>query len=187
MAKTDRIKKKWSQVVSQELGDFFLAPSNDRTSAGENVGIAESFKVWMVTLGDFRESLLSKAVWQGVWHHQIGTRPGGARSYARSVVGLEKSVRGVYRSELAAELDRAINEIDGKSEFADDALIVRLLVIPELNFTAVWITDAVDSLIPLGKYARLGFLHFEPLPADSVRELLRDEKPIVGLVGELSC
>jgi hypothetical protein len=181
MANTEKPDREFLQLVGQELGDFFLLSEKER------VGVAESFQVWVVGYDDFSKSLLSRAVWHGVWHHQIGPSPGKARAYARSIVGLEKQVRAVCRSPLAAELDGVIDEIDRTSEFDDDALVVRLCTIPELDFIAAWITNAENSMVPLGRHARHGDRHFKPLPAEAVRKRLRNKRRIVGLAGELKC
>jgi hypothetical protein len=105
MASTDKINDRQPEFLGDELGRFFLVRSEH-----EALGIAESLQVWVVRLVDFRRSLLSKASWKGVWHHQLGPKPGRARIYARSVEGLENQALGIFRSRLAAELDRAIDE-----------------------------------------------------------------------------
>jgi hypothetical protein len=182
MANTDKRNEGESQAIGNELGSFFKVGPQ---SAG--LGVAESFQVWGVSFDDFLDSLLAKASWQGVWHHQIGTTPGEARAYARSVDGLDKQVRAVFPSPLAAELDRAITAVDGDDRFAAEGLIARLCVIPELNFTALWINDAENSMIPLGRYARSDDSHFMPEPASSVRERLKGGNKVEGLIGKLKC
>lgn len=194
MAHTDTYSPEKIEALSEQLR-LFLAASDENSPA---VGVAESFQVWTVGLQDFRESGLSRAVWTGLWQHELRSPDGQADIFARSSDDVTPTIRSIYQSPLAGEIDRAVDAIDSDAAFEGDDFLVRLLEIPDAHLTAIWLSNAsVNRLIPLGQFASAGRLvagdhvvpeemdFLEGVQANSLGEAelsqILPQKPVIGL------
>jgi hypothetical protein len=198
MTATDSLPEEVVAAAAENLGPFLR-----RAGVEENLGIGESLQVWTVALSEIRSPggvpLAKRTEWAGVWHHQLRRLDDGAAvAYARSLALASGvlEIRSVFCSPLAAEIDAVIAWLDKK--LSDEVSIVRLLVVLDLEWLAVWIASTSgDRFIPLtvessstetfnvfhklleGKEGGEG--KFDRLAEPELRELFRDREAIVGI------
>ena len=155
--------------IAQSL-DSFIYPELDNRAAdaqdhktvhvppNEETFVGESFPVWSVSVERLVQSVSINrlATWKKVWHHQIrGKRKGSAIAYSRTRESEGDSpheVLGLFHSKLASEIDYVIEWIDNEHPEFDDGWAARLLTIPEIQLTAIWLLRAEESwLVPLDR------------------------------------
>jgi hypothetical protein len=196
MISPDKLPDEVVTDVAKTIGRFLR-----KESVEEGLGVGESIQVWTISLAQLRTpgriSFNGRVQWDGVWHHQLRRLDDGAAiAYARSLNltsgGLE--IRSVFRSPLAAEIDSVIKWID--EHLLEEAALVRLLVILDLEWTVVWIASGSENtFIPLGaafsknnsvttteedNLEREGE-RFERVTEEVLGDALSDQEPIVGI------
>lgn len=137
-----------AQVAGEHTLSRFdpLASIRDRASA--RFRMTETFEIWKLKVGGSaelalgREDLVTLARQTGVWHHQVKVIEGEteravafAQSYVKGGGIDEPSVRNIFFSPLADEIDKAIELADEK--VPEDA-VTRLLSLPEYKTEALW-------------------------------------------------
>jgi hypothetical protein len=151
MATTDEEPSGVPGQLSDRLGKLLAASSSPGSLAKlKSVWVAESFQVWTTTLKEILYEtdvpLRQRAVWTGVWHHQLrASAEGPAVAFARSLEeGGQLEPRSIHFSSLAGEIDRAVQWVD--ANLPDDAWVARLLEVPEQRLPMLWLERGKENL-----------------------------------------
>jgi hypothetical protein len=176
MAITDALDREKLESIKQQLQPFMAA-----LEVAQPHGVAESFQVWTASLSGFRESGAKSASPEHVWHHQLRPPGGRADAFALSIDDSVPEVRAVYHSSLAEEIDRAAEEIDKDPAFHSDKFVVRLLEVPDVNLSAIWILKgSISQYVPLGEFASPDDKRFVPISEADLKARL-PERPVIGI------
>lgn len=181
--------------VVKQIGELLPGQFIANPPAEGDVTLGETFEVWMIE-GDTSKwhtaYLRELARPTGYLHHQVYVR-GNAMLYARSTplstAPGSWRVTEVFESELAEDIDKAIDAIDEiESDGADDSL-VRLLVIPTYQTHALWLLrdSGDDQVFVLNRPPEFTSLSvFNSLSSDRLPnqgeflEALHSVQPIIG-------
>jgi hypothetical protein len=177
----DKVLDAIARQVGERLVDLF--PSSDLSSA--KIELEQTFPLWMLEADRVKDpsaDLAQAARSTGRWHHQV-TFDGKAQAFARSVsTGSTPdgwSVRDVWKSPLAQQIDDRMNWID-QHVFNDPA--VRLLTVPAYQVDAFWlISGPTHGVVVIRVPAVFGLGIDQLYPAATFLRLLAQHQPVTGI------
>lgn len=191
MAHTLSLPDDAEDEIVKQIGELLPGQFMANPPAEGDVTLGETFEVWMLEGDAVRwhaASLRDLARPMSRLHHQVYVRE-KAKLYARSTpLAAEPGswrVTEVFESELAGNIDKAIETIDEiDSDRADDSL-VHLLVVPTYQTYAFWLLRDSwnDGVLVLDHPPEFTSLSRDRLLSQGeFLEALRGERPIIGRI-----
>lgn len=183
MAHVESLPEAVLDHVARQLGG--MLPALDPSLAEVQVGLAESFPVWLLKQPHDGETLEELAISTSQWHHQIRTEDGRAVAFARSSyppVDEDDDAPGLMRNEIALWLNDAIEWID---EHVPGDLEARLLVAPAYHLHAFWLVGDGESSVVVSDFPEgsLALRRERLYPEAEFLMALRRADPITGVRG----
>ena len=186
MAHVQKLADDAVDAIAKQVGRLYPSLDNNVTQRQPSAELTETFPVWFLSIDAINtgnNNLLELAQDTLRWHSQIsidGKPEGVVRAMASGDDASDWTVRQILTGNFAKTIDDAIQWVD--TEVETDPL-VRILEIPALFITALWLIDGQESSVVIAKRSE-NLQSLSPLVQYSSQDFLgalRREPHVIGI------